>query len=86
MTKHTQISDWVEEDGYAFRYLLGKDPENPENRVAFIEKTPRVRIRPAGMIEIPDCFNWCEGLKGTGPNDKESRDWCDAMLDLVYNY
>ena len=90
-----KISYWVRGDNCAYRYILGTAQSNPENRVAFIEKTPRVRIRAAylgtrrGTFEDggeyverqwEDFLNWCEGYKGDGPDDKESRAWCDGML------
>lgn len=85
------LSDWVIVDGYcATRYI--KDKLNTlENRVAFIEKTPRVRTKP--FTEYNDFQNWVCGVKGQGGSfdanheeegnygfDQESRDWCDARL------
>lgn len=67
----------------------GTDPSLVANRVAFIEKTPRVRIRgywggpddPVARSE--DWKSWAEGSKGDGPTDESSRDWCDKMLVLL---
>lgn len=80
-------SAWIEvENGIgAMRIKKGGDPDNIDDRVAFIEKTPRVRIREAFLLshmpEIMDFLNWCErDFKGDGPNDPESRAWCDTML------
>lgn len=95
-----KVSNWINEDGCAYRYLVGKDPQDVRNRVAFIEKTPRVRIRSAHYIDqgltcVPapryqgehDWLNWAEGYKGDGPNDPESRKWCDDALKLFgYDY
>ena len=40
-----ELSDWIVIDGYcATRVLKGTDPNEVNNRVAFIEKTPRVKI------------------------------------------
>ena len=39
-----KISDWIEEDGFSYKYVLGTDKEDESNRVAAIEKTPRVQI------------------------------------------
>ena len=93
-----QVTNWILINGGAMRVLLGKDPEVIANRVAFVEKTPRVRIRPeclgvyrehddAGNVvyetrQWPEFLNWCEGHghKGDGPEDEESRAWCDRML------
>ncbi len=91
---------WIEDEGCAFRAIKGTDPEVIANRVAFIEKTPRVRIRDynSGVQfewdeegkhivgerrQWEDFLNWASGDKGSGPNDKESREWCDKMLVLL---
>jgi hypothetical protein len=68
----------------------------PENRVAFIERTPQVRIRPSWMgvdyfdgiasRQWPDFLNWVEGYKGEGPDDQASKDWCDAVLKATGTY
>jgi len=96
-----KITPWIEADGCAFRTLVGADPEDIDSRVAFIEKTPRVRIRSAylGRYERTyddgtpyverqweDFLNWCEGYKGSGPDDEESRAWCDNMLKALGFY
>lgn len=74
-------------DGFAaYRCLLGKDGANDvAHRVAFIEKTPRVRIRSySNDYGFRDSFNWAERpFKGDGPNDVESKAWCDSMLKLL---
>jgi len=80
----------------AFRALAGTDGSLLADRVAFIEKTPRVRIREHflgvyrhyaedGTLvhehrQWEDFLNWCEGDKGSDCQDQESRDWCDRML------
>lgn len=80
----------------AYRALVGKDGEEIANRFAFIEKTPRVRIRDynlgtqwdwndrgdkiAERRQWEDFLNWASGDKGDGPEDQESRDWCDRVL------
>lgn len=71
----------------AFRSWLGADPESIRDRVAFIEKTPRIRVRDASRDndDHTDYLNWASRqFKGDGPNDQESRDWCDAALKLFY--
>lgn len=41
-----EISEWIVIDEcYATRVMKGADPEVVENRVAFIEKSPRVKTR-----------------------------------------
>lgn len=81
-----KVGPWVlVEDGCgATRVREGGDVQNIEDRVAFIEKTPRVRVRPMSMLnEDRDFLNWASGpFKGDGPNDPESREWCDKALVL----
>lgn len=94
-----KISGWVSGEGCAYRYVVGKDGTLAENRVAFIEKTPRIRIREdylgstltwsdSGDVayrerQWPEWLDWCSGDKGDGPNDTESRAWCDGMLKAL---
>lgn len=88
-----KVSDWIlVEDGCgACRVIEGTDPNNIANRVAFIEKTPRIRIREAKVYHIDgnsvmapdDWMNWASGpMKGDGPEDEEARKWCDDALRL----
>jgi hypothetical protein len=91
-----KITTWMmTEDGCgAFRMKVGGNPNNIQDRVAFIEKTPRIRIRPGHSTEHMspisddgwshyDYLNWAEApFKGSGPESKESRDWCDSALVL----
>lgn len=94
MSDGKKLSGWLVVEGHcAMRILEGSDPGQVANRVAFIEKTPRVRVRPftdAGT----DHLAWRSGPKGRGgrlggPNaevsgcygfDMDSRAWCDAEL------
>ncbi len=91
-----KLSSWIVIDGYcATRVLEGTDPAIVANRIAFIEKTPRVRIRRQGTTSPSlDWLNWAEGPKGAGGRleiDGEtiygfyppSRKWCDDMLRLL---
>lgn len=61
------LSNWIVLDDCLMRVLKGTDPENVSNRVAFIEKTPRVRI-PTNKLskEIPyiDNYKGCESVEG----------------------
>lgn len=80
---HMKVSKWVMQDHCSMRYLLGTDPEQIENRVAFIEKTPRVRVLPYNGDWLYDFKNWKEGPKGCAPEYgmyQPSRDWCDQQL------
>jgi hypothetical protein len=92
-----KTSDWIAVDGYcAMKIIHGGDPENIADRVAFIEKTPRVRVapfdgKPGSCLETPD--NWKQGPKGDSGGDPEkdqtygydpdSRKWCDAELSAM---
>ena len=79
-----QITDWMPDPDAphcAMRCIAGTDPAEVGNRVAFIEKTPRVRIAP--FSEEGDWKNWEEGPKGRAPEYGQyapSRQWCDARL------
>lgn len=71
-----KVSPWIIEDGYcAMRVLEGTDPSVIANRVAFIEKTPRVRVAPFTNNEY-DFRNWKQGPKGSGGGD--------PPVDLTY--
>lgn len=89
-----KVSEWIRGDNCSFRIHLGGNPEFIPDRVAFIEKTPRVRIRPAWATDTIDnslgnhtgsldYLNWAEGYKGDGPDDENSKAWCDSMLLLL---
>lgn len=94
-----KVSPWIIVDGYAAaRHLVGADPNDIRSRVALIEKSPRVRIRPAFLREHRGTYedggeyiryqweehlDWCYGDKGNDAFDEESRQWCDAMLKLL---
>ena len=92
-TKAIRLSPWTSLDGYsAMRFVEETDPEYVANRVAFIEKTARIRIAP--FTTIPhDSRNWKEGHRGSSCSgdrdasvvmaygfDPESRAWCDREL------
>ena len=78
-----------EDDHAAFRYVEGTDPDDVANRVAFIEKTPRVRRYPYSPPhqDNSDCDNWV-GNSSLGDGDEcghnqEARDWCDKELKAM---
>lgn len=82
-----KLSGWIIIDGYcATRVYEGTDSSKVENRVAFIEKSPRIRIAPF-TNDSEDYKNWKYGAKGTkeyGMN-QNSRNWCDQeLLKLRY--
>lgn len=81
-----KLSDWITVYGFcATRVLEGTDANDAKNRVAFIEKSPRVKL-PNG--------EWEYGPKGAGDPYgrvdaygayKPSREWCDArLIELGY--
>lgn len=93
-----KTTPWIIVAGYcATRYLADADHTNPANRIAFIEKTPRVRIAAFTNAD-EDSDKWFYGPKGQGggwdeDHEKEgnygfhpeSRQWCDRQLiDLGY--
>lgn len=57
----------------------GGTPENIADRVALIEKTPRVRTG-AFQDHKQDYRNWTPGPKGEDAMDEESRAWCLEKL------
>lgn len=82
-----ELSEWIVISGYcATRVVKGTDPDVIANRVAFIEKTPRVKIGE----------EWVSGPKGSGGHedpekwklygfDPDSRQWCDdRLIELGY--
>lgn len=86
-----RLSGWiVVYDFCAMRIIEGSDPNDIANRVAFIEKTPRIRVNP--FTTDGDHKNWRSGLKGIGCSageekasgaygyDIRSRIWCDMEL------
>lgn len=79
------LSDWILIDEYCYcRVLDGTDPMQVKNRVAFIEKTPRVRINSYTDIDT-DFKNWKEVGFGTSDRgkDENSRKMCDDYLKTL---
>ena len=87
-----KISPWIEIDHCATRVFEGTDPFMVKNRVAFIEKTPRVCVQSV-VLDYPNEFEtgiikrvWVYGPEGSGElcgKDPKSRKWCDDMLVLL---
>ena len=92
--KPIRVSPWTVYEGYcAMRFVEGTDPNDIANRVAFIEKTARVRIYPFEHNPENDGANWEYGTCGctcSSDDDVEraqaygfyppSREWCDRYL------
>lgn len=78
-----KLSHWIDIEHCSMRVLEGTDPAGVANRVAFIEKHPRVRIAPWSGDLLTDSPNWQFGPRGHAPeygSYQPSRDWCDAEL------
>lgn len=82
-----KVGPWTTiEDGAACRTRAATPNDLVEHRMAVIEKTPRVRIRPDryrhrnGGEDWAEHLDWAEGPKGYGPDDPNSRAWCDRVL------
>jgi hypothetical protein len=77
-----KVSEWlpVPDSECFMRVIEGTDPSVVANRVAFIEKTPRVRVKP--WTEEDDWKNWQQGPKGglDYGKDNNSRVWCNHRL------
>jgi len=94
-----KVSPWIIREDCALRHIEGADPDDITKRVALIEKSPRVRIRPAHYRIIRGSFDdeassevsyrweehldWCYGPRGDGPEDEDSQKWCDGMLKAL---
>lgn len=77
-----KVSPWTQlpdSEWCAMRYIEGTDPEDVANRVAFIEKTPRVRYLPP-TEESEDWRNWHGAWKGDDGHCPAARGWCDTHL------
>lgn len=77
-----KLSPWTivpDADYCAMRFIAGTDPEVVANRVAFIEKTPRVRVQPH-TNESEDWRNWHPAWKGDDGHCPVARGWCDQHL------
>lgn len=81
-----KLSKWIVIDGYcATRVILGTDTSIPSNRIAFIEKSPRIKlIANSYCIEIDNsgigCTSntpnhaWIYGRKGRGGPSYENHE------------
>jgi hypothetical protein len=92
-----KVSKWQLLDEYcSVRVIEGGDINNVDDRVALIEKTPRVRIDHKAdnfyslytnnIIKGTRYKNWFHGNSGThyqtDQHEKE-RQWCDEILKLM---
>lgn len=85
MSEHKSLvlSDWtVVEDNCSMRYIRHTDPNDIRNRVAFIEKTPRIRVGAYRDSPFIDSINWMYGDKSYY-GDPASQVWCDDQLFIL---
>lgn len=77
------LSSWLKADGgCAMRVQRGSVSKQIGDRVAVIEKTPRVRIAPF-TIDDEEFYKWEYGPKGDSDllgSDQTSHQWCDNRL------
>lgn len=76
-----RLSPWISVDHCATRVIEGSDPELLQNRIAFIEKSGRVRTAPFEAFD-GDCDKWryvCHGSSECG-SDMDTRREVDAEL------
>lgn len=85
MPNDWRVSPWVQDPSAPHAYLRHMDGGlSLRNRVAFIEKTPRVRVAPY-TSDVTDANNWTHGPKGSDGLDERSRMWCDErLLEMGY--
>ena len=77
-----RVSAWTADPDAPYcsmRFLEGTDPTAVANRVAFIEKTPRVRFQPFSNPS-DDWKGWHQGWKGDDGWDAAAQGWCDQHL------
>lgn len=99
MLDYKNISDWVVDEDSAYRYILGTDKNNPNNRLAMIGKSPRIQVvdrfcwqetkdMEHGITVSDDSIHsfWIYGFKGPDCYDEDSRRWCDQMLKTIYGF
>lgn len=83
--KGVKLSEWINEDHCSMRCIEGSDSSIVANRVAFIEKTPRVRVARADDPN-DDWKGWHQGPKGCSDEYGRyapSREWCDEQLKAL---
>ena len=94
--KFKRLSDWIIFEGYCLiRIKKYGDINNVEDRITFIEKTPRIQILKDQLhygwngdfaTDKPKSDNFfISGNKGDcyTKEDRESCKWCDDMLTLL---
>lgn len=87
------VTPWIDDEHCSYRALAtplpaqkGDTEQNIASRVAFIEKSPRVRVAAMTSGFPEAASNWKYGPKGSAPEYgryQPSRDWCDNQLRLL---
>lgn len=80
-----KLSPWTADPNSpecSMRIIEGGDPTNVAHRVAFIEKTPRVRFQPFDNT-LGDWKNWHQGWKGDDGWCEVAQGWCDTHLQVL---
>ena len=82
-----KLSKWIKVEGHCWtRIVEGGDYNNISDRVAFIEKSPRVRT---GRDEVFDFLNDTKHWRFETIKDKNydstisEKDWCDRELRIM---
>jgi hypothetical protein len=84
-----KVGPWIKDGHCWMRVLEGQDPAVIKNRVAFIEKTPRVRLRSRQYSPEINEYSCAATDKDAWlfrhKCDPETvgQVWCDAMLMLL---
>lgn len=80
-----ELSNWINLDHTSMRIIKGSDPLILANRIAFIEKSPRVRIKEyTNHDSESDKWEFGYGTSRHG-EDLISRRWCDEkLIELGY--
>lgn len=89
------IWTYVGNDFISVFHKKSLDPKIVRNRIAVITKSPRVLV-PEYMATIENDLDgetgvticdhriWIYGGKGDGPLDKESKQWCEELVKILY--
>ncbi|WP_144509914.1 hypothetical protein [Bacillus sp. FJAT-22090] len=90
-----ELTNWIDDEHCSYRAIKGTDHTNPGNRVAFIEKTPRVNVnlrymentqlrRTIKKFSTRDgwAYGWIKSSEEYGKY-VPARNWCDNLLYLM---
>ena len=96
INENIKLTPWIVDEYCAMRCIEGTDINNVANRIAYIEKTPRIRFKPFTNLDDENYERkWFQGPKGQGGCDGHipenelygfyppSREWCDKHLKII---